>query len=192
MATPITKLWNTDENYWTLNPIMKTIKAFKDFHDSDKSKGKEKSSKIMWAIALYVDPNDHNPWRNTSDNDKKVLIAEDFLGDKKFNWNSEGIVELVETYENHCLTKGEKELVRFERKLEQRGDFIDATPYSLDSYDEETSRIVKGTADQLDKMVLGTIKIYEQYELIKAMIGKEDASHVKGGAKESASESKLM
>lgn len=192
MAVSITKLWNVDENYWLLNPIMKTFKAFKDFYEQDKSKNKEKSSKIMWAIALYSDPNEANPWRNSSDSDKKELIATDFLGDKKFEWEDSYIANLINCYEENCLTRGERELVRFESKLTDRGNFIHETNYSLDDYDEDSGKIIKGTADQLDKMMVNTIKIYEQYDLIKAMISKESGIHIKGGAKESAAEQGQM
>lgn len=192
MPTPITKIWNTDENYWALNPIMKTIKVFREFYEQDKSKGKEKSSKIMWAIALYKDPNEANPWRNTSEADKKLLISEDFLRDKKFEWEDSVISSLISIYEEFCLTIAEKELVRYEKKLSQRGDFINETDYSLDEYDEDTGKVVKGTADQLDKMMVNTVKIYEQYDVIKAMISKEAGTYVKGGSKESAGESGLL
>jgi len=60
----ISKNWNTDENYWQMNPIIKTISQFNKLYTSDKSKNKQKSSKIMWAIALFLDPNDSNVWRN--------------------------------------------------------------------------------------------------------------------------------
>ena len=33
----ITKNWNTDENYWQINPIMKTISQFNKLYTSDKS-----------------------------------------------------------------------------------------------------------------------------------------------------------
>ena len=188
MAVSISKVWNTDENYWLMNPIMKTIKVFKDFYEQDKSKNKEKSSKIMWAIALYKDPSDYNPWRNTSDNDKKILIAEDYLLDKKFNWEDPFITNLIDTYETFCLTIGEKELVRYELKLSDRGNFLHKTHYTLDDYDEETGRVSKGTADQLDKMMVNTVKIYEQYDLIKGMLTKEQSGQTRGGSKESAAE----
>lgn len=188
MAVSISKVWNTDENYWLMNPIMKTIKVFREFFEQDKSKNKDKSSKIMWAIALYKDPNDYNPWRNTSDIDKKILIAEDYLLDKKFNWEDHFIESLIDAYENFCLTIGEKELVRYELKLSDRGNFLHKTHYSLDEYDEETGKVNKGTADQLDKMMVNTVKIYEQYDLIKGMLTKEQSGQTRGGSKESAAE----
>jgi hypothetical protein len=190
MATSISRLWNTDENYWLLHPQMKTIKEFKDVFLTDKSKDKINSSKLMWAIALYCDPHDQNPWRNINDADRRTLIAEDFLLSPKFDWERSDIKELIEKYEDLCLTVWEKELVRLERKLSERSDFISSTKYTLDEYEENNGKVKlkKGTATQLDKMMTDTIKIYEQADKIKQMLGKESGGHTRGGAKESAGE----
>ena len=187
--TTLIKAWNADENYWVLNPMMKTIKVFKTLYEKDKSKDKSKSSNLMWAIALLVDPNDANPWKNVGISDKLKLIAEDYLGDPKFNWDHPEIVEFIDEYTDRCLTVAEKQLIRFEKKLVQRADFIDSTTYSMDTYDEQTGKVNKGTADQLDKMMVATGKIYDQLADIKAKIQKESAEGtLRGGAAESASE----
>lgn len=186
------KVWNTNENYWVLNPMMLTIKAFKDLYDSDKSKGKADSSKLMWAIVLLIDPNEANPWRTTSYSDRGKLIKEDYLRMPKFNWDIPEIVSLIDVYKDKCLTIAEKELLKYEKKLTQRGDFIDKTDYSLDYYEEDEKGKVKlkrGTADQLDKMMLNTSKIYEELSEIKANLLKEATEGtLRGGAEESASE----
>lgn len=186
--TSLVKIWNTDENYWILHPIMKTIKVFRDFHDKDKSKDKKSSSKIMWAIALLIDPNEANPWRTVSLLDRENLVATDFLEDPKFNWEHPEIENLKACYKEKCLTIAEKELIAFEKKLVQRGKFIDDTDYTMDSYGEN-NKMIKGTADQLDKMMLNTSKIFEQYEEIKISLIKEQSEGtLRGGAEESASE----
>jgi hypothetical protein len=190
--TTISKQWNTDENYWNLHPQNKLIKAFGDLFDSDKSKTKENSSKLMWAIALYMDPHEDNPYKNLGFDEKQHIIATDYLKDKKFNWEDKAIVNLVETYEESCLTLLEKELYRLEEKVRQRGNFLKTTTYTLDSYGE-TGKLVKGTADQLDKMMLNTSKIYQQVAEIRSRLEEEkSSSKLRGGAAESASESKLM
>jgi hypothetical protein len=189
--TTISPNWNTDLNYWDLHPAIKTFALFNNFYSSDKSKDKESSSKIMWAIALYIDPSDKNPWRTTNPIDKQKLIAEDYLNNKEFNWEDPGLKQLIEEYKDKCLTVAEKALVELEEKLADRARFIKETTYTLDYY-EETERgwkLKKGTADQLDKMMVNTKKIYDQYELIKQQMQKESINGViKGGAIESASE----
>jgi len=190
--TTISKNWNTDENYWALHPGNKVVKTFSNLYESDKSKNKENSSKLMWAIALYTDPNEENIYKNLGFDEKRYIISTDFLKDKKFNWEDKKIVELIETYEELCLTVAEKELFRFEEKLKQRGNFLKTTDYTLDDYNEQ-GKPKKGTADQLDKMMLNTSKLYQQLEEIKSKLEKEkSSSKLRGGAAESASESKLM
>jgi hypothetical protein len=188
MPVSIAINWNTDENFWELHPIMKTIKIFGNLYKSDKSRNKNNSSMLMWAMALLLDPNKENIYRNLNIEDRKQLIKEDFLKDKDFNWEHKTILELVETYENFCLTVAEKELVRFEEKLYQRGRFLEEADYTFDTYSEE-GKLLKGTADQLDKMMINTGKLYEHLAKIKDSIAEAEASgNLRGGEVESASE----
>ena len=190
-----TKNWNTDENYLQLNPIMKTIPKFKVLFDKDKSKNKQKSSKIMWAIALFLDPNEHNVWRNTRKEDKIKLIEEDFMKGEDFKFSYPPVIELLEEYLDKCITVAQKELINIENKLQERGKFIKETPYKLDSYEETENgyKKVKGTAEQLDKMLVGTYQIYKQFAQIKKDITEEsNKGSVKGGQTESASEKGLL
>lgn len=191
--TSLSRNWNTDENYWSLHPQMKTIKVFRDLFERDKKKSKGESSTMMWAIALLVDPHEQNPWRNTNPLDRAKLIAEDYIGDENFPWGDKDIVNLIEVYKNHCLTAGERALIEMEEKLTDRARFISDTSYSMDYYDEESGKVKKGTADQLDKMMVNSLKIYEQLEKIKEMMDKESIEgHGKGGAVESASEQGII
>lgn len=194
MPTSISRLWNINENYWTLHPQVKSIKLFGELFESDKSKGKIDSSKLMWTIALYSDPHDQNPWKNINYLDRQTLIATDYLKNPKFNWEDESIKNLLNCYEEHCLTIAEKELMRLEEKLTQRGDFLKETKYTLDEYEEANGKVKlkKGTAEQLDKMMVNTTKIYEQLEIIKTMMSKEAGGANKGGSKQSASEKKAI
>jgi len=191
--TSLSRNWNTDENYWSLNPQMKTIKAFRDLYDRDKKKTKKESSTMMWAIALMVDPHEQNPWRNTNPLDRAKLIAEDYIGDKEFPWEDDDIQLLLNTYKEHCLTAGERALVALEKKLMDRARFIDDTNYSMDTYNEESGKIDKGTADQLDKMMVNSAKIFEQLDKIAEMMDRESVEGTgRGGAVESAGEQQLI
>ena len=67
-------------NFWELNPI--AIVIFKDFYDRDKSKNKDNSSRIMWAISLYLDMNEANMYRNLDSDIRRVSIASNYLGEK--------------------------------------------------------------------------------------------------------------
>lgn len=189
----ITKNWNTDENYWAMNPIMKTFGKFKELFTKDKTKGKAHSSTLMWAIALYVDPSEDNPWRNLANEEKQQLIATEILNQPNFNWDNENMVALIDFYTHISLTKSEKHLIQLEEKALERGRFILNTKYSLDFYDEETGKVTKGTASQLDAMLTNSVKVFQQIDQIKAMVSKEKIEGVgKGGAIESASEKGML
>jgi len=189
----ISRNWNVDENYWLLNPAMTSIKLFRELKDADKSKNKVKSSKLMWAIALHCDPHEDNPWKNVSREDKKGLIALEFLDNEAFDWTEDSVVKLVEEYDSKCLSIAKRELVELEDKVKDRARFIKGTKYSLDTYNEETGRVQKGTAEQIDKLLLNTSKIYSDFDLIREKISKESAEgHLRGGATESASEEGII
>lgn len=185
----LAKTWLVRENYWTLHPMVQEFGAFKKLYNKDKSKGKSKSSHLMWGIAMLIDPHEDNKIRNESLQMRKDLIALDWFEDPKFNWDHPEIEELTKQYTDFCLTKLEKELVRLEKKVEQRGDFMDQTGYTLDSYDDTSKKVIKGTAAQLDTMMVNTIKITDALEAIKEKIAKEDLDgQLKGGAVESAAD----
>ena len=68
------------ENFWKIHPSLGLLGEFKKFRLSDKSKGKEKSSQIMWAIFLIYDSD--SEFFNLELSDKINLISKDFLNFK--------------------------------------------------------------------------------------------------------------
>ncbi len=192
----ILRNFETNENFWVTNPAFLTVKLFKEFHSKDKSKDKSKSSRIMWAIAFYLDPHEHNVWRNLSNEDRKMLIADDYLKQKKFNW--EDYQDIISEYYKRVLTRPEKDYYELVEKMTERKDFIKNTPYTLESYEEDPEtgkfRTVKGTAKDLDSMVTNTIKLYEQLDAVKAKVerAKQLKGETKGGMEESATERGLL
>jgi len=189
--TTIVRTFDTNENFWLVNPSFLTIKKFREFNKSDKSKNKNTSSQIMWAIAFLVDPHTDNPWKNLADQDKRNLIVTDYC---KVEWDNHE--DLIEEYYNRCLTPGERNLFDIIEKMNERSKFIKNTEYSLDEYEEVggRSKLTKGTAAQLDKMVVETKKIYEYLDSVQQMVDKEktDGGKTKGGMQESAAEQGLL
>lgn len=189
--TTIVRTFETQENFWQINPSFLTIKKFKEFYNSDKTKEKAKSSQVMWAIAFLIDPHTDNPWKNLANEDKRNLIYTDYY---KINWDD--YEELIDEYYNRCLTPAERNLFDIIEKMNERAKFIKNTEYSLDQYEEMDgkTKLVKGTAVQLDKMVVDTKKIYEQLDQIQQMVNKEntDNGKTKGGMQESAAEKGLL
>lgn len=171
--------FDLNSNFWEVNPQFKIPKIFREFYTKDKSKNKTESSKIMWAIALLVDNSDNNIFRNFTEEDKKMLIQEDFLNLSEFDWNK--YKDLIEYYESMNLSKAEKSLRIYEMKLEERNQFIANTKYDLDN------------AKTLDSIISSTKSIFDLIYKLKDDIEREKQSgKTKGSFTESASESGVV
>ena len=169
--------FDIEANFWQLNPQFKI--AYKDFYNKDKSKNKVQSSKIMWAIALLVDNSEENNYRNYLTDEKKMLIAEDYLGDAGFKW--EDYQEIIDIYINLNMSKTERSLYIYEGKLEERDSFIKTTKYNLEN------------ASQLDKIISSTKSIFDLITKLRDEISKEKSiGETKGSMEESASEKGLL
>jgi hypothetical protein len=151
----ITRNWNTDENYWLLNPVMKTIKVFNELYKKDKSKGKTDSSKIMWAIYYIMNPD--SMFFNMPD--KFEQIAKSHLKDPKFKWAT--ISKEMELYKTMVLSDAERALVGW-------GEIMNMRDTSLkDLYKEALKdKDVKSLKD-LDTMLSNTPKMFEDYKKIR-------------------------
>lgn len=186
----LAKVWNPNENYWSLHPMMAMFGAFKEYHAQDKTKDKSESSRVMWAIAMLLDPHPDNVLRSTEKVDRIRLISEDFLEAPEFDWDHVYVVALIKDYKFLALTHLERQVINFQKKLEQRDLFLDETDYTLDAYSENSKSIVKGTAKELDVMMINTSKLNAEYKGLKESLeAEENAGDMKGGATESASES---
>ena len=153
-------------NFWNANPQYMII--FKDLYTEDKSKNKEKSSTIMWAVFFYIHP--RSDFYNLPDKD--VILARDFIKDKSFKWES--YADVISRAEEAILSQAEKSLVSWDKTLKKRDEFIHSQEFTLDNYNEE-GRLVKGTADQLDKMLANTNKLYQEYfKILKELKNEED------------------
>lgn len=166
-------------NFWEVNPSFTSFKIFNSVYMDDKSKNKKDSSQIMWAVAFFTDINENNPWRNIEEDEKRDLIKEDILNSKNFKW--EAIEPLIDFYKQCIFSIPEKKLFDFYKKLEERTNFINITPYDLEN------------GEQLDKMLANTKKLYDLYFEIKKEFESDDkGGNIKGDRKESASEKKLI
>jgi hypothetical protein len=185
MDTLITTL-DVTINFWVAHPNFLSIKLFRGLKDKDKKKD-DFSSRVMWAIVLLVDMHPENTWRNKPEEEKKPVLAEDIIGDKDFKWDL--YQEYIDEYVDRCTSIPKKELRNFINKIHDRQKFIDGTDFSLDSYGVD-GKIVKGTVDQLDKMLVNTAKVWSVYDDLAAKFAEsEEEGAARGGRTESISES---
>jgi hypothetical protein len=168
---------NVDENFWHLNPEIKYIQPFKFTYDAESSKDKEQSSKWMWAVYLYCDPDSR--FARMEDEDKEKEIVENYLGltVEQSPFQTSEFKGLIEAYKDKILSKLQKSYNRLLKKLEERDNFIAATKYT------------ENNAKKLDDMFANSSKIYQQLKAIEDELETEKKSgNIKGGRKESLSE----
>jgi len=168
--------FNTEDNFWKVNPQLKIPKLFAAILSKDKSKGKSKSSQIMWAIALLVDPD--SKFSNISLENRKKMIKEDFLRLEKFDWKE--VQEACHYYEELLVTPTRRQLSIWKKKMDEKSIFLDSLTYEEDF-------------ETIEKLLATNVKLFTDYDRLLKMVEKEkDDGATKGGAVESASESGLI
>lgn len=169
--------FSTDANFWDANPMLKLPLPFKELYDEDKSKNKNKSSRIMWAIALVYDP--ESKFINLPLPTRMLLVRDEFIGDTEFNF--EDYLDQRTMYEELVLTPARRQLVEWNRIMDEKSALL------------RSMRYTKETWEMIEKMLISNVKLYDELERISESLEKEgNEGQVKGGAVESASESKLI
>lgn len=164
-------------NFWKSNPQLTIGGAFKDLYDLDKSKDKETSSRIMWAIAFMYDPD--SKFANIPTDKRAKIIEEDFLKIKNFSWDAYKAQVLM--YLDCVLTPIERMALSMKKKLEERDKFLSETKYTVT------------LAKDLDAIMSNTKKMYEYYKMIMDDLTKEKSTtRARGNTMESAAEKGLI
>ena len=164
-------------NFWKVNPQLASFGGFKELYDSDDSKDKVSSSKIMWAIAFMYDPD--SKFINIPTEKRMDIIKIDFLKDKKFDWSKYD--NQIKMYLDCILTPAERLMSEWKNKLEERSKFIKEQKYTLEN------------AKDLDRMLADTKKMYDYYNsVLDDLIKEKSGSRVKGNTMESAAEKGLI
>ena len=158
-------------NFWELHTYWRNIKEIDRFYQKDRSQedGKttrHKSSRIMWALLLMYDMGVDNFYRHLPEKRRRIVLAEEIIQEPKFNWSEYEDIEKI--IKERATTPAQRHYITLMKKLNERDEFINNTPYSLDQYVEINGKnvLVKGTADQLEKMLSSSDKIYQTLETI--------------------------
>ena len=168
-----------NDSFWDHNPQYKYILS--DFYNKDKSKNKNKSSKIVWAIYFRTHPKS-DFYRLP---DKDDVIKTKWLRQPNFDWES---IEDVQTkFVLSTLTQAEKSLIAWDDTMRKRDHFIHSQAFTLDTYGDK-GKIVKGTADQLDRMLSNTSKLYGEYFKISKELSNDEIKRGKGNKPKSMSD----
>ena len=158
--------YQSDQDFFESNPQLEiTFGEIKDLYP-------DSYTKVMWAIALDAHPK--SIYRNVSTQERRGLIEKEYLNES-IKWKE--LESYIETFNKLVLTQKERFLVEWEKKLEERQQFIAAIPYN-----EETYEI-------LDKMMASTEKMWKQYLICLKDVSDEAKEQTQGNFVESASES---
>lgn len=180
-----------NENFWEVYPDFSVAGPTKDLYESDKSKKKDDSSRLMWTISLiwYRGSKFYNLPEHGEDG-KIKLVFDDFYGDRDYYDKNKNQVETIRAFFVRCTTKvARRALTGVEEKLLERDKFLRETKYDL-GVSNDRGQWVGGTADILDKMMANTEKLWKLYESAKKIADEEDEQGIgKGGAQESLSDS---
>lgn len=160
-------------NFWSINPQLVIPNDFNKLYESDKSKKKDDSSKLMWAIALIVDT--ESKFYNLSLKERKDIVARDYLKNTKFDWKT--LDKQVTTYEKLILTPAQRQLSEWNRLMDEKNEYMKKLKYTGD------------TADEIEKRLLSNAKLFDELTRLSEMLQKEgEQGLVKGGVSESLSE----
>jgi len=180
----IIETFNPEANFWDEHSQLSAVGPIKDLYNSDKSRNKALSSKLMWCVALIWDSNSKFYNLPEEGEDSKIdLIFEDYYGDKKYYaQNKTKIDSIREFYLKLQETPAKRALREIEEKLSERARFLKDTKYDLGVCNER-GQWVGNTAIIVDKMMADTKKIYDLYEQALKIAKEENAKEdrVKGG-----------
>ena len=177
MMRNILENYTPKNNFWQFNPQFLSIEPFKSFYKDDKSKGKKKSSDIMWAIALVNHPESDIYYIS----DKYERVAEDMLGEDISVWGKYS--KLVEEFLDAALTQAQKSMHSWNQAMIDRDKFLSKQRYHFEEEveDEEGNiRIIKSNVKELDEMRGRTAKLYQDYLKIKKELEEDAITRGKG------------
>lgn len=146
---------NLENNFWLEYPNLKLSEELNKLYNSDKSKAKEESSKIMWAIYLATNPSS-DFYNNPS---KYEILEKNFIKSSKFKWKN--YENVVNEYKEFGLTSAERALNSWNEVMELR----DRTLKNMYKEAAEAKNI--GSLTELDKMLSNTAKMFNDYKKVK-------------------------
>jgi len=167
---------NLENNFWKEFPGIIIHELFNDLYTCDKSKDKEKSSKIMWAIYLVMNP-ESNLY---NDPNKELSVKNNWLKDKTFKW--EDYETHKNAYRDLVLSTAEKALQNWNELMIMRDKTLKEL-YTKNLVDGDVSNLEK-----LDKILANTAKLFNDYSKIKKEY-EEEKTTKKGKSISSLSDS---
>ena len=164
---------DTDISFWELYPEFKVINPFKDIYLNDKSKSKTTSSKLMWFVALcYSKSSKFSRLQIDGIDGKHYVVGLDYCNNPNYYEDNKEILDsVIDMFLQITYTPLERHLKTWEDLLDKRTSFLKTQQYDLGNYED------------LDKMAIGTDKVYSTIKKIQEELNKEDINGIgKGGS----------
>lgn len=154
-------------NFWESHPQLTIPKAFKEFWENDSSKGKEKSSKVMWAIGLVYDY--ESEYADQLEVDRVKIIEDDYLESPAFFTKYyKRMQPLIETYMKIQETAPRRAFAEWLEGMDRRTKFLHETPYTVEN-GAKLDKMRAETGKQLETME----KMRQEYLVKKANTNTE-------------------
>lgn len=159
------KLIDPDYNFWEMYPEFKKVEEFKFIQKEFKSK----SSDVMWMLVASFDTD--SKFFNLPLETRTEVLSKDYLKDKDFyRLNEKKLQPTVDMIIQLVDTPARRHRRQITDTLDSRTKFLKTAQYDLDNY------------DKLDKMIIGTTKIFESLKIVDKQLNEEKGTGAtKGG-----------
>jgi hypothetical protein len=154
--------FDLESDFWDSNPEMKIL--FKKYKDTP--------SKVMWGLFLIYHP--ESKFSEEDENTRISLVKDDFLEDKSFKISD--YEDLIQIIKDSVLTRAERRLLSWKKKLEERDVFEDTLSYTTETF------------EVVDKVLTQGAKLWDAYETVISRYNKEKEGRTTGDIQESLSE----
>lgn len=120
--------------FWELHPSATKMGSLCDLYTKDKSKNKIVSSRKAWFCVLYCHP--ESDFYNLNHEEKLKDLAGDLFTVKANKTKTyESLIPVIKYIESAVLTKSHRQLVVLHKKLQERLDLYEKTPYNINNVD---------------------------------------------------------
>lgn len=166
---------NPDTSIWELSPQLKYYPPYGFLYDADMSENKMFSSRQMWCVVFYNDPDEDINlfFRNSPKERKEKIMA---IYGKDIDWDDPLFQNCLSSYPNDCMSLAARALALEGDKLIERAELIRNTRLTFDSTDQLTGKLIKGTALQINTLQKDMNKAYEAFRKSEDLFRDEKSS----------------
>ena len=157
----IAKAYHPKLSFWEVFPQFTSVEPFGRMYRADKTSKKSGSSTKMWAIGLAYDP--ESDFYYLDGKLDKITMGMKKQHGIDIEWDE--LAGHIELFTSMTLDQAHKSLIAWEQRLKERDVFLEQQKWTLDYYNED-GKLIRGSADQLDRMHGTTHKHYKEYEMI--------------------------